>query len=413
MRQPAYALALVLSVTATASACDADEASDPAAFVHQDFYARLQGHTAGFTVVDGDWKEDWGDAAAYGPAFFARAGLTEGRADLLATARAAYERDREVVQTADILGGDVNEILMSVLGMVEHIAATGELADLPVVDQLLRGVQLLLEAADYYMTPEMQPGYAMETYGPTVVNMVFGLIALQRALLQRDSFASELIAFCRAQWDVMSASAWNGTSYDFGAGREGLFLYPNVTMIIVAVRLYQLTGDEAFRDRALATHAGMQPLRVDPASGLAGPGRYRSPYSATYMGATTSDYTTLSSQNYLLFALYSLYEVTGDKSYLVEARQVLDFLEGYLEGRWCLAHLHKAPCDPACDTGGVCVAGTCSDDRCGDAVLHHWLDGRLALPTDHEFFCSGCNLQLLYMMWYWQHGLAPPQLPNE
>jgi hypothetical protein len=29
-----------------------------------------------------------------------------------------------------------------------------------------------------------------------------------------------------------------------------------------------------------------------------------------------------------------------------------------------------------------------------------WIDGRNALPSDPEYFCAGCNLQLLYVMQY-------------
>ena len=56
------------------------------------------------------------------------------------------------------------------------------------------------------------------------------------------------------------------------------------------------------------------PIRVtDDGPGLA---RYRSPYSATHMGAQTDDYSTLSAQNYLMIALWLAYEATGEQRYL-------------------------------------------------------------------------------------------------
>ena len=33
-------------------------------------------------------------------------------------------------------------------------------------------------------------------------------------------------------------------------------------------------------------------------------------------------------------------------------------------------------------------------------LLHHVMDGRLARPEDGTYFCSGCNLQTLYVLGY-------------
>jgi len=54
------------------------------------------------------------------------------------------------------------------------------------------------------------------------------------------------------------------------------------------------------------------------------------------------------------------------------------------------------------------VDGQCLDDVCHCGILHHWMDGRIALPSDPEFFCDGCNHQLLYLLWYRQHALGRP-----
>jgi len=149
----------------------------------------------------------------------------------------------------------------------------------------------------------------------------------------------------------------------------------------------------------------MQPLKVTELSGLAAPGRYRSPYSAVHMGATTDDYSTLSSQNYLMLSLMLLYQLSGDVAYVKEADSVLAFLKDYLWGESCLSDIHLVECDPACGPDQACLKMSCFDDACHCGVLHHWMDGRLALPADPEFFCSGCNLQLLYVMWYRQNML--------
>jgi hypothetical protein len=33
------------------------------------------------------------------------------------------------------------------------------------------------------------------------------------------------------------------------------------------------------------------------------------------------------------------------------------------------------------------------------------MDGRVAVPADPEYFCSGCNLQFLYAIWYVERNL--------
>ncbi|MCA9564244.1 MAG: hypothetical protein KC561_12185, partial [Myxococcales bacterium] len=99
-------------------------------------------------------------------------------------------------------------------------------------------------------------------------------------------------------------------------------------------------------------------------------GNFRSPYSAEYMGAQTDDYSTLSSQNYLALALTLLYQQSGREEYLDAVRGILDFTREWLYD----SEQHR--------------------------ILHHWMDGAIAQPDHPEYFCSGCNLQTLYVIWY-------------
>jgi hypothetical protein len=94
------------------------------------------------------------------------------------------------------------------------------------------------------------------------------------------------------------------------------------------------------------------------------------------MGATTDDYTTLSAMNYTLFAFSLLIQITGKQVYRDEIDSILDFIRLYL----------FVP----------------EDGR----VYHHWMDGRLAVPEDPEYYCIGCNLQLLYVIWWIRHHLG-------
>ena len=397
---------LLLTSLVALPACGGGEGGPPP-FRHAEFYTQLQTCAEDFTLVDGDWKEDFGDAAFYGPAFYVRAGQTEGNQAWLDRAAVAHDRNASVVDGADLVNGDVNEIAMSSLGMIEYMGATGDTAHLAALNTTLDNLIELVDLLGGYLTEALIPGYAMENYGPVSINGLVALVFLQHAVLLAEDNQQRYTDWAEALAERIGDEAWNGTYYEFNPERTELHLYPNITMILLHTRLHQLTGDAAHLDRALATYQGIQPLKVETDAGLIGPGRYFSPYSAEYMGAQTENYTTLSSQNYLIFVLSLLYQATGEKAFLEEIDPILDFLEEYLQGDWCRSHFHRWPelCDPICEGGMVCVEGECMEEACHHGVLHHWMDGRLALPEDPEYFCSGCNLQLLYSMWYRQESL--------
>jgi hypothetical protein len=72
-----------------------------------------------------------------------------------------------------------------------------------------------------------------------------------------------------------------------------------------------------------------------------------------------------------------------------------------MRGPWCLAQVDGVACTPTpCAQGQACVASACTADRCTSGLLHHVVDGRLAQPGDPTLFCSGCNLQTLYVLGY-------------
>ena len=45
-------------------------------------------------------------------------------------------------------------------------------------------------------------------------------------------------------------------------------------------------------------------------------------------------------------------------------------------------------------------------DWANHKILDHWIDGRWALESDPDYFCSGCNLQVLYILWYLKHQVG-------
>jgi len=403
IRRATGALGL-FAVLATGAACTETEGFP--AFRHEVLYDRLKGYAEAFTLRDGDWKEDFGDSAFYGPAFYAHAGLTGYDQPYSLRAEAAHKRNLQVLREENLVTGDANELIMAALGAIEYIAATGDHVGDDNLDYTMGGLDFLLGLFGGYIEPDVAPGYAMDNYGPTSVNGLIALVFLQHAYMIGDAEKEAYLAVGRGIADRVRQRHWTGEYFAFSDEREGLFLYPNITLALLNARLFQLTGEEEYREQALEIYEAIQPLRVQEDSGLASPGRYRSPYSAETMGAQSDDYTTLSSQNYTMLVLALLYEITGELAYVHELDGLLDFVEDQLIGEWCLGHLHREPCAPVClDDEPICVAAVCEAERCQPGVLHHWIDNRLADHNDTEFFCSGCSLQTLFLLWYRQEVL--------
>jgi len=404
----AFAAAALTAVTLAAltglPACE-DPPQELPPFEHATFYDTLQEDAREFTLVNGEWLDDFGDAAFYGLAYYAWRANESGDPADAATRDAAYAYGLGVVQNADLISGDVNEISMATLGVIDYMAATGDQSAAEDIGVLIDDMNLMLELLGYYVSRTIIPGYAVETYGPTSISGLVGLVNLQHAYLIADARQDDYVSWTQELLAAIDDNAWNGSYYDFGDDRPGLFLYPNVTMILLHVRLYQLTGDSQYLARAEALYDAIGELRLvnDPGPDMV---RYKSPYSAEHMGATTDDYSTLSSQNYTLFALLLLYEATGRKALMHEYNAVVEFLSTQIYGDWCRSDLNFAPCEPVCTGDNICLDGTCLEDHCARGVLHHLMDGAVAVPEDPEFFCSGCNLQLLYVMWYRQHNIT-------
>lgn len=362
----------------------------------------------------GDWLEDLGDAPFYGLAWLSRRaapGAGPGGLDAEETRRrdAALARARTLLQ-GDLLSGDLQERVMAALGILEHVAASGDRAELPVVDSFLDRLDGVISALGDYLDGASGASWAVRTYGPTSVTALVALVHAQYALTvggergeggrapeRRDrAIALEKTITERALTDLTDAPTGRSVrGYAFSPTRPGLFLYPNVAMLLLEARLFRLTRSESYRLQSRALYAAIQPLKLSSA-----PARYASPYAAESLGAKTREVATLSSQNYLALALTLLFEITGDLRFSDEADRVLDGIEA-MRGPWCLSQVpHAGTCAPACAAGKACLDKACTDDRCATGLLHHFIDGRLADPKDGTYFCSGCNLQTLYVLGY-------------
>lgn len=398
-RLGAAALAFALGAACGARSGGAPREPVPA-FRHDDFYARLAEDAEAFTFVGGEWVESLGDAPFYGLAFYAHAARATPSPPLrdawIARAETARRRARALITNADFATGDLQQMVMATLGLIDYADATGDKSDLPTIDAFMDRFDRLVSLIGWYLDiGGADKSWALQTYGPTSISALVGLMNAQYAhLLGGTDAAAARLDWAKQMADHIDTAAYGGSFYAFGAGRDGLIDYPNIAMIAFSARLYELSHDEKYKARALSVYDAIQPLKLSTS-----PTRYYSPYSADAMGAKTRDYSTLSSQSYLMLALMLLYEITGEARFVVEMDSIVDAVSTEMVGKWCLSDVHRDACAPAC-AESVCVASSCHADACGEAILHHWIDGRQARPSDPTFFCSGCNLQALYVLWY-------------
>ncbi len=336
------------------------------------FYMELRDSAWSYPIESGDWTLDFGDAAYYGLAYYINAGTSESREDYIARATEVKDRNITIINDSkdDFVGfiDNLEELMMAELGLIEYMYVTGDTAPLATVDEFLDLANDTLTSFGTYI--ELDIGsYALSTYGPTTIAGVLVLINLRYAEMLDTPRKQERIDFAEGIMVTINEKAFMGNYYRFNSDTEALYLYPNIMMMLSHCIAYKLTEKEAYKTRSLLLYQAIQDLK-DPEGN-----RYHSPYSAKHMGATTDNYTTLSSMNYTILALMMLIEITEDTSYLSEIESIILFVRDYLyepeEGR----------------------------------ILHHWMDGRVALPEDPEFYCSGCNFQFLYALWYLQNRM--------
>ena len=337
------------------------------------FYESLQEDALAFEFSNGEWLEDYGDAAAYGLNFYLHAGLGTNREDYLEIAQAARSYNLRTVEQATgnffWYLNNLEEVFMAMMGLVEYAGVSGEADLIAPLDKLIGATDCVVLLLGDYVNLSVGE-FAADLYGPTAITGGMALTYLQYATYLDTPARGFRIRRAAAIVDAVDDQAWNVNHYRFKPGEDKLFLYPNSIMMITLSRLYELTGEARYLERAETVYQGIQPLH-DLEKGF-----YRSPYSQEYQGAETDEYSTLSSQNYLMVGLMLMFQNTGNELYLNDLLSVLDHVRIRLY------------------------------DTEQGKLLHHWIDGRIALPSDPDYFCSGCNLQTLYILRYLQDELG-------
>jgi hypothetical protein len=376
-------VSLVAAALIALVACSDDPAEEPSPIAPPSRHAALRDSLASdakaFTFTDGDWQEDLGDAPFFGPAWLTHRVPLEDDDRL--------RRDQAIARAKILLGGellegDLQDKVMAALGLIEHIAVTNDRAELPTLDDFVDRLDSLTRTLGNYLEAGADRSWAIRTYGPTAVTALVALLEAQYVLFVGGDRKAERLERAQAidakigvrAFGDLASGAGTSRGYAIAPGRAELELYPNVSMLMLKARLFRITKDEAYRLEARALYAAIQPLKLSDV-----PARYASPYASTLVGAKTNDVSTLSSQNYLALSLLLLFEITGEQRFVDEADRVFDSIEK-MRGPYCI--------------------GEAAEARCANGLLHHFVDGRLAEPGDGTLFCSGCNLQTLYVLGY-------------
>jgi hypothetical protein len=413
-RAARLAVAICLTLVPVGGGCKSEPAPAPPVVAppsrHDALRAGLTSDARAFVVDHGDYLEDFGDASFYGLAWLSR------RKDLDATE--ATRRDElagrsRTLLAQELLQGDLQDKVSAALGFIEYLASRGDAAspdDVTLLDSFVDRLDTMMGVFNDYLDVDLgAQAWSIQLFGPTAVTALVGIVEAQEAyLLPSRPRASDRVVGAQkiaasieqhAYRDLIEPDTGRTSrGYAFSSSKNELYLYPNVAMMLLEARLFAVTGDEAHRQRALSLYDAIQPLKLSDA-----PARYASPYAAEAVKASKrTAVSTLSSQNYLTLGLTLLFEISGQQRFVDEADRVLDGILT-MRGPYCDSQVDDpAPCTK-CSTGSTCQEASCVPDRCTTGLLHHFVDGRLVVPADTKpgdgyLFCSGCNLQTLYVL---------------
>ncbi len=334
---------------------------------HQDMFEAVKAHINDPELfIDGEWQAHWGDGQLFGPSFDLAHHQYSGEQSYLDRARLSLELNRtRVAEAAPALmqfSDNLETLSMSLLSLLE---AGNYLDDTDAYkqasDEMIISLESLTDISDNYL--DIAGGeFAANTYGPTAMTAFVTSVHLERVDGYPDETREHHLERADAILNRIQEKVWDSEReiYLFAPGDERVMLYPNVTVMGALAKAYQLTGNPTYKERFEAAYRGIQALKDEDGD------HYHSPYSKESMGATDDDYTTHSSQNYLMIALFTMYQASGETTYLEEVNTLLGFLKERL-----------------------LVDGQ---------ILHHWIDGRAAAEPDPYIYCLGCNVQTLYFL---------------
>lgn len=296
------------------------------------------------TIIEGNWEGDFGDATCYAPPVLlahGQAACDETEIDL---ANEIIEREYKLIDT---FLNNSSEALIGGLGLTEVYEIN---QDERVAEETRALIKIVDAAYALFNKNGLLPKSMSENYGQTVSTAIVAALQLQYVIkvdpsdIERRNRALQIV-------DNIEAAAYDSAGfYIFEAGSTEMYLYPNVSMMLVHSLAYHFSKDAHHIEMAQSLLAAIEPLF------LPGIDAYR------YRDHDGSNYVSLSSHNYLTLALIQLFTETGDNMYLDKAKRTVDFI---------LNRLYR------------------------DGIVHHHLEN----DQRSGRYCTGCNFQFLFILW--------------
>lgn len=324
-------------------------------------YRRL---LTGSVIVDGDDLEDYGDAMAYSCALIYTLKM-QGLAtdEELAFADNLAEGYRR--QVAGFVENPLSIVTDSNLAMEAYIGVLGLLVGLEAgvdptyletiddyFDAMFKLIDLLGTTIYYLPIPPYGPVTITSGLAGTLLHYPLAAAGGGRSKERLEQGLTLLEEMDETVWDeglgTYRIMAWDRHAY--------LYQYSNVTAIQALVRAHHLTGEQAYLTRAVTIIESLEGL-FSPEYG----GYFASDESYRQAPHHGEEYIALSGQNYTIFADLLLYQFTGDEIHQERALRLFDFAEKKLFIQ------HERLC------------------------YHDLQHGVLA-----DWYCTGCNWQLLY-----------------
>jgi len=332
---------------------------DPAPLPYESLFTRVLDYHLAYVPVlpDGDTIGDFGDSTAYGPAALLTLDHATGRGEHEAQAKLMASREARLLEGIQWLPNIV-ELYIGNVGMFKAFEFTRDAVYSQTAEQVLDLLNDLLE-----VVPDLIFLIDEIPYGPTTIVGGVAMYNLQYAFSIGDTPRTrEYTGKGLALLQRIDQQTWDADRgfYLYSINNEHCSAYPNSIMILTLCRAYQTTGETWFLDRARSVAEIVEARLRDEATG-------------GFYGTEGSEeaYMALSNNNYLIQALLFLAEVTGDPLYLRRVDRALTFVQDFL-------------CEP---DEGICYH---------DLRLGHRMD----------WFCSGCNWQLLYNILEYRRVLA-------
>ena len=335
------------------------------------FYQQMQTNLLEeFPPVDGKWDNPMSDSLFWAIAFYYNQGTATNNQLYIELAKQAKNYNLSIVKQAnqDILWftEHMNESIMALLGLIEISASELSQSVLSEIDHLLDTTNAFL-GEDYYIS--FKTGFS-----PTIATAIVALVNSHYGLRLTTSRQPERIETAKQIMAAIEQKAFDGQQYiNDPENPKQLIVYVNSTVLLPLVELAVITQETQYITRAEEMFNVLAPYKKHETGGyVLDQGQYN-----PHFFQLGDECYELSMNCFIALDDLFLYQITQKKTYLEDARQIIDFAR---------VHLY-------------------SPEK--KVVAHHLTNGHLPDPEAGQatsgpvFFCLGCNFHYLYVMWYY------------